>query len=145
MSDRDFEIGSKKFKLNKLNALKQFHIARRVTPILADLLPYLKDFKLALTVTSESEKLEQFAKIATPFMNGISKLSNADSELVLIGLLSCVEVQQSSGNWARIANDEMIMIQDLDLPVLLQAAGRGFIYNMKGFFDGLPAQLEARE
>ena len=55
-----------------------------------------------------------------------------------MGLLSSVEIKQSAGNWARIARDENLMIQDLDLGTMLQAAGRAFAYNLAGFFAIAP-------
>lgn len=135
MSDRDFEIGTRKFKLNKMDAFKQFHIVRRIGPILADLLPALKDIKkVSEGENSESDKLDQFARIATPLMTGLSKLSDEDSNKVLFGLLSSVEVQQGMGNWAKISTDTALMMNDLELPVLLQAAGKAFMFNLSGFF-----------
>lgn len=138
MSERDFEIGGRKFKLNKIDAFKQFHIVRRMAPLLADLLPAMKDAKSISESADESEKLDQLAKIAAPFMSGISKLTDVDADRVLFGLLSSVEVLQSSGNWARVASDSMLMMQDLELPVLLQIAGRALMYNLSGFFAALP-------
>ena len=138
MSDRDFSIGGRQFKLNKIDAFKQFHIVRRIGPILSDLLPALKDAKGSADKMSEDAKLDALAKIATPVMSGLSRLSDADSELVLYGLLASVEMQQDSGNWARVCNGTMLMMQDLELPVLLQIAGRAFIFNLSSFFAGLP-------
>jgi len=142
MSERDFEIGSRRFKLNKIDAFKQFHIVRRIAPILAYLLPALKDVQgvSANAELSESEKLDQFAKIAAPLMNGLSKLSDVDADKVLYGLLSSVEVQQATGNWAKVANESMLMMNDMELPILLQIAGRAFMFNLSGFFAGLPAK-----
>lgn len=139
VSDRDFEIGQRKFKLSKLDAFKQFHIVRRLGPLLADLLPAMKGVqKVQSSKLSEEEKFDQMAAMAAPFMTGLSKLSDADADLVLMGLLSSVEVQQATGNWARIAQSNMVMIQDLELPVLLQIAGRAFMFNLSGFFSALP-------
>jgi hypothetical protein len=139
MSTNDFEIGGRKFKLNKIDAFKQFHIVRRIAPILADLLPAMKSIQgVTKDTLSESDKLEEFAKIAAPLMTGLSKLSDEDSNRVLFGLLSSVEVQQGAGNWARVSTDSMVMIQDLELPLLLQIAGRAFMFNLSGFFAGLP-------
>ncbi len=139
MSERNFEIGSRKFKLNKIDAFKQFHIVRRLAPVLADLLPSLGRFKeISDNSISESEKLDRFAKLAAPFITALSKLSDEDSNRVLFGLLSSVEIQQESGNWAYVSTDSMLMMQDLELPVLLQIAGRAFIFNLSGFFAGLP-------
>lgn len=141
MTERDFEIGAKKFKLNKIDAFKQFHIVRRIAPILADLLPAMKDIQKVAKADSsmtETQKLEEFAKIGTPLMNGVSKLSDEDANRVLFGLLSAVEMQQSTGNWTKIATDSMLMIQDLELPVMLQIAGRAFAFNLAGFFSVAP-------
>ncbi len=142
MTDRDFEINGRKFKLLKIDAFKQFHIVRRIAPLLADLLPAMKDVKSvkSLESVSESEKLDQMAKVVGPVMMGLSKLSDADADLVLFGLLASVEVQQPAGNWARVSTNSMLMMQDLELPILLQIAGRAFAYNLSGFFTELPRQ-----
>ncbi len=142
MTEREFEIGGRKFKLCKISAFKQFHIVRRIGPLLSDLLPALKDASNIknLDALPEGGKLEHFAKIAGPIMTGLSKLSDADADLVLFGLLASVEVQQAQGNWAMVASGSLLMIQDIELPVMLQLAGRAFAYNLSGFFAGLPHQ-----
>lgn len=133
MSDRDFEIGGKKFKLLKIDTFKQFHVVRRIAPILAELLPAMKDGPAA-----KGTDLDKVAAFVSPIMNGLSKLSDADADFVLINLLSAVEVQQSAGNWAKVAQGGMLMIQDFELPVLLQIAGQSFMFNLSGFFGALP-------
>ncbi len=140
MSDREFSIGGRDFKLCKIDAFKQFHIVRRIGPLLSDLLPAMKDAEKLknLDALSESEKLDQIAKFAGPIMNGLSKLPDADADLVLFGLLASVEVKQAAGNWTKIASNSMLMIQDMELPVLLQLAGRAFLFNLSGFFGVLP-------
>lgn len=138
MSDREFSIGGRDFKLCKIDAFKQFHIVRRIGPMLSDILPALAQAKTDSDKMSDADKLSNIAKIASPVMNGLSKLSDADSELVLFGLLQAVEMKQTSGNWARVSNNSMLMIQDLELPVLLQLAGRAFVFNLSGFFSALP-------
>lgn len=142
MSDRDFTVGGREFKLSKLDAFKQFHIVRRMGPLLADLLPALKSAGQLKQIDgmSESEKLEQFAQFAAPFMKGLSKLSDSDADLVLFGLLSCAEMKQATGGWAKVATPSMLMIQDLELPALMTIAGRAFMFNLSGFFSALPRQ-----
>lgn len=140
MSDRDFEIGGRKFKLCKIDAFKQFHIVRRIGPLLSDLLPAMKGMQNQKNIEDlpEGDKLDLIAKFAGPIMNGLSKLPDADADLVLFGLLSAVEVQQAAGNWAKVSTSSMLMIQDLELSVLLQLAGRAFMFNLAGFFGALP-------
>lgn len=138
----EFKLGTRQFKMSKIDAFKQFHIARRISPILAEMLPAMQEMKNVskLGELSEEAKLEQIAKFVAPIMMGLSKLSDADSEFVLYGLLASVEVQQSGGNWAPIARGPMLMIQEFELPDLLQIAGRAFMFNLSGFFGALPRQ-----
>jgi hypothetical protein len=129
--DRDVIIGSAQFKLNKIDAMKQFHITRRLAPMLGEMITAAAKLKANGSQDDQLKSLE-------PVIAGISKLNDKDAEFVLFGLLASVEMQQVHGNWAKIANDNMLMIQNLELPVMLQLAGRSFMYNMAGFFNGLP-------
>lgn len=138
MADNSFEINGRSFKVSKINAMKQFHIVRRIAPILSELLPAMKDIaKTKVENLNEEQQLDMAAKVAGPVMEGLSKLSDKDSEFVLHGLLSAVEIQQEAGNWARMVQGDTLMFHDLELPLLLQAAGRSFMFNMTGFFGAL--------
>lgn len=140
MNERDFEIGPLKFKLNKIDAFKQFHIVRRLAPILGDMIPIAQKLhQLKKENLSEEQMFAQIAELSTPIFNGISKLSDADADKVLLGLCSAVEMQQTAqGGWARVSNGEILMFQNLELPQLMQIAGRAFAYNMAGFFASMP-------
>lgn len=144
----EFRIGAREFKVRKLDAFFQYHIARRVAPILADLAPVVKDLTAfsngQFDALPESEKLDGAMKFAAPVMLGLSKLSDADSEYVLHGLLSAVEVKNGPA-WVKISNGKVLLMQDMELPMLLQIAGRAFGYNMSGFFAGLPSTSPRRE
>lgn len=137
MSDREFDIGGRKFKLCKIDAFKQFHIVRRIGPIMSELLPAVASMakQKGARKLSDAESLEQAGKVFAPIMNGLSKLSDEDADRVLFGLLSSVEVQQSAGNWAKVSTDSMLMMQDMDLPTLVQAAGKAFMYNLGSFIS----------
>lgn len=139
MTERDFAIGDLKFKLNKLDPIRQFHIVKRCGPILSGLLPVMG--KIAKSAgnqsLSEHEKFEEMGFLAQPLLEGFSKLSDKDAEKVLFSLLSSVEMQQETGNWARIADENSLFFQNLELPMLFNAAGRAFVYNLASFFPGL--------
>lgn len=138
MSERDFETDGKKFKLNKIDAIRQFHIVRRIGPILSELAPALKGMagvRKSFEAMSEEEKFDQIATMMSPIMMGLSKLSDTDADRVLYGLLNSVEMQQAQGNWARVSTDSSLLLQDLELPLLMQVAGRAFMYNLAGFFN----------
>lgn len=128
------------FQISKLSAMKQFHITRRIAPLLSDLIPVAKSVnKNDIENMSEDERLDHVAKVITPVMDGLSKLNDKDAEFVLYSLLSCVEMKQKEyGSWVKISNGDNLQIQNLELPLLLQVAGHAFMFNLKGFFGGLP-------
>jgi hypothetical protein len=134
--ERTFELEGRKYQLSKIDAMKQYHIVRKIGPLLADLVSSMKDVvALKADGLTESQKLEEIAKVASPIMNGLSKLSDADSEYVLFRLLAAVEVEQPQfRTWAKVAVENGIMMQDLELPTLLQLAGKSLAYNLSSFF-----------
>lgn len=139
MSEREFSIDARKFKLNKIDAMKQFHIVRRIAPLLREFLPVMGTIaKAKVDLMSDEQKLDEFAKIANPLIEGLSKLSDADADFVLYRLLASVEVEQPEfRSWATIATEAGVKVQDLELPILLQCAGRALMYNLSGFFSSL--------
>jgi hypothetical protein len=136
-SERSFTAGGFNFKLLKVNALEQFHIVRRIGPLLSEIIPSLSQIKAKAEDTdklTEEQKLAEFGKILAPLMTGLSKLSDSDANFVLFRLLSAVEVEQKEfGSWTRIATHDGIKMQNIDLPILLQAAGRALMFNLSGF------------
>lgn len=140
MADRDFTFGGHQYKCNKINAMKQFHIARRMVPVLNGLapqIPELAKMEKSRSSMDEDQLLEMTAKFLTPIMDGMSKLSDADSEVVIHGLLASVEVNRH-GAWSYMSRDGRLVFEDIELPEMLYAAGRAFMFNMAGFFSVLP-------
>lgn len=136
----DFEIKGVKFKLHKIDAFKQFHIVRRLGPLLGDIIPVAQKLgKLDQEKITDQEKFDSFAQMISPIMNGLSKLSDADANVILLGLCSSVEMyQETSGNWGRVATSEILCFQNLSLPTLLQIAGKAFTFNLTDFFAIAP-------
>lgn len=134
--ERDFSFDGKNFKISKLNAFKQFHIARRVAPLMSRLLPVMAEIAKTLKNEkdmSEQERFDQIVKIGQPVLQGLSELPEKDADTLLKSLLAAVEMEQDAGNWAYIVVGENLMFQNLELSTLLAVAGRAFIFNLKGF------------
>lgn len=144
--DCDFEAGGRKFKLNKINALIQFHIVRRIGPLLSEFMPVMAQIsRKDVKGMSEQDKMVEFAKIASPILNGLSKLSDTDADYVLFRLLSAVEVHQEQFNvWSKVSSDTGILMQDLEFPILMQVASQSLIFNLKGFFSLLPQKASRK-
>lgn len=146
--DNSFEIDGAEFKVRKINAIKQFHIARRMAPMLAELTPAFKgiakvetDAKKSGKELSEEDKFDRFAEILGPVLIGASKISEEDSEKILLGLLEAVEIKHM-GSFAQVVRDNRLMIDTIELPTMLKCAAKAFMFNISGFFKGpLPKAL----
>lgn len=138
--ENSFELSGRQYKLRKIDAFQQFHIVRRIAPILSELLPAIGEIqKVSKTAKSETENFDQIAKILSPIMLGFSKLSDSEADKVLFGLLSSVEVQiAGTSGWTRVATPSSLMVQDMELSQMLNVAGRAFMFNLSGFFPVLP-------
>lgn len=141
MNERDFSISGREFRLSKIDPFKQYHVVRRLGPIMSDIAPVALKIQEGLKKAdqTEEEKFEVVIKLAAPIFKGLASLSDEDSNYLLLTLLSAAEVKQSpANNWARVARDGNLLIQDMDLPTMMQVAGRAFAYNLGGFFATAP-------
>lgn len=135
-------IDGREYKLNKINPMTQFHIVRRITPIMGKVLPLLVSVKSdasSFESIGETKQLDMLAKLATPVMEGLSSLSDADADFVLIRLLASVEMKDAStGHWFFIADGQVGMKYDtLELPLMINLAGRAFMHNLASFIHAL--------
>lgn len=133
----EFEFDGQSYRLSKLNTMVQHHVVRRISPILAELLPALQKAGTKKDAQDEAEMAAALADIGSPVMEGLSKLSDKDYEYVLLKLLSGVEIQQKDFKlWNKVANDSGIIYPDIvDFATSLMLAGRALSYNLTGFFS----------
>lgn len=126
----EFELEGHTYRANKIDARSQFHIVRRLAPVIGELVPALKGGK------GELDALP-------PLANAISKLSDADADYCLFGLLKALSRKQPQGTgWGPVTTGEQLMYDDITMPQMLQLAWRAFSHNMSGFFAALPSDLQ---
>lgn len=141
MTERDFTIGDTNFKLHKLDAFKQFHIARRIAPVLSKFIPVMNEiakFSKKGSKLTEDQKFDQIALMAKPILDGLAALSEEDANKLLLSLLAAVEMEQKPAGWAYVVRGDTLIFQTMELPTMLQLAGRSFMYNLGGFMSALP-------
>lgn len=129
---KDVELGGQTYRIGVIDAISQFHIARRLAPILGDLVPLVKE--------GRANGLEALAPMAA----SLARLSDADANYCLFGLLKVVQRKQPNGlGWGPVSTGEQLLYADLTMPAMLQLAGQAFSHNLAGFFDALPSDLNA--
>ena len=125
----EFEIGGHTYRANRMDARSQFHITRRLAPVFGELAPAMKGGAM---------------DAIAPLANAIAKLSDADADYILFGLLRSVSRKQPQGlGWAPVAVGDVIMFDDITMPQMIQIAWRALAYNLQDFFAGLPSGSSA--
>ena len=128
----EFEHKGVVYKAGKLNAMRQFHVVRRLAPLLA-------------TLTGSGIKPGQaedtLVALLEPLAELLGSMSDADAEYVLMACLSTAERKQAAGGWAKVVAGDQLMFEDIDMAAMLHIAWQVLQHNLSGFFAGLPQGL----
>lgn len=126
----EFKVNGIEYRAGRIDARKQFHIVRRLAPVLSELAP-------------AAGKPTAGVEVLTPLANAIAKLTDSDADYVIFGLLDCVKRKQDAGlGWAAVNTGTQLMFEDIDMPVMLQLAWQALKVNLSGFFSALPSDLK---
>ena len=86
----EFELEGRTYRANKIDARTQFHIVRRLAPVLGEIAPALQG-KGGLDALP-------------PLANAVAKLTDSDADYVIFGLLKAVVRKQDQGlGWGPVA------------------------------------------
>lgn len=146
------QVQDDKFKdyvFNKINAFSQFHIVRRLAPIIGELIAALSasvDLKSGKDLKAEDLNFDSIAKNLSPVMEALAKIPDSDVEYCIKELLRGVQRRQIGGALANVMtpNGAQFMFQDIeaDLTLMLGLAGKSLMTNLGGFINALPSGLK---
>lgn len=123
----DFTVNGINYKSQKMPAMQQFHVARRLMPLLSGL---SEAFRTGL------ENPEGAMEIIA---GAITKLSDADTEYVLNACLDLTS-RQDGQIWSRLRAGNRLMFEDIGMPEMLQIVFNVLQDNFANFLPGLPQQ-----
>lgn len=126
----EFELNGSDYICSNMDVKKAFHLSRRLTPVLAALIPVFKDGK-----SVDVEALSAFTDV-------ISSMKDEAAEECLMSLLSSVKKKEAKGNGLMpLVKNGNIMFDDLTLKQIYIIAYKSLVYNFKDFFVDLPFKL----
>lgn len=118
-------IKGKTYRAGRMDARRQFHVVRRLAPLLSGL------------TDLAALKSDPMAALG-PLAETIATMKDEDADYVLDACLEVTERQQAAGGWAKVMRHGSLMFEDLDMADMLRLAGAALVENLGGFFDGLP-------
>lgn len=144
----EFTLGEGTYRINKLNAFQQFHLSRKVAPIIPTLVPvFLKLQKSAKPKEGSDEQAAQnplsgdigsMAEMMQPFADAIAHMPDETAEFILSTCLSAVKRKQADG-WFDVwsSNQNVCMFDDIDLGVMMKLSFRVIVESLGPFLRGM--------
>lgn len=125
MAISEREIDGRKYRVESLNAMEQFHVVRRLAPVLHSALFFVgatmesvEAFKAGDKEKSNSAFVEaSFA--SKPLLIDLSRMEDSELEYVIHTVLKHVKVQQGS-SWAPLSVNNQLMFDDMGLVELFK-------------------------
>lgn len=144
----EFEIKGQLYRSGKLDAFKQFHVARRLAPLLSGVSSVLKGSALPPPTQkhdgdkSQSEEAPppapapDFADFLEPMADALAHMPDADCDFILFTCLGAAQRQQGNG-WAKIVatGTRSLMFEDIDMGVMINITLKVIQENLGSFFS----------
>ncbi|KAF1025803.1 MAG: hypothetical protein GAK29_01665 [Acinetobacter bereziniae] len=141
-------IGEHEYTIGRLNALDQFHVSRKIAPVIPTLMPIISEVaKGDFTKTIESIEqgdnnelgnLEPLAQALEPFMDAFAKMPEDDVNYIIHKCLSVVKRGSSI-----VCRGQSIMFDDLDMGQILPLVVAVIRVSLSNFIQGLLMKASA--
>ena len=129
----DFKIGEREFRSQKMSAMKQVHVGRKVLPFYGDMMATA--YKNGTSEADISAMLDRFKPIA----NALAEMKDEDAEYIINSCLDVTQIKQGS-IWSNMRSNGLLMFQDLEGFDLIKIASYVLQDNFARFFSGSPAE-----
>lgn len=142
MAEVEFAVSGQTYRTTKMNTFVQFHLARRVAPLMIPIAAQLGeggDLRQVLAAGG-GEPMMQFA---VPIIEAIGTMSDTDAENIIFPCLAVVQ-RQSGPAWSNVLaggglGSHAMMFDDITLPDMLQLVWKVLEVNLQAFFHAVPS------
>lgn len=156
--DRIVPFGGTNYRIGRLDPFVQFHVARRLAPILANLGTALKEAAPLLqskqatggtpeeaAASKDAEDFDALAVAIGPIAETLAKMSDEDVDYILHKCLAVCQRDIGGGKWApvQLRGGTRLMFEDIDLPTLMGLTINTIQDNLSSFFPTGPQSSAA--
>lgn len=141
-------VGGHDYTIGRLNALDQFHVSRKIAPVIPTLMPIITEVAkgdLSKTIESiesgsngELENLEPLAQALEPLMEAFAKMPEDDVNYIIYKCLAVVK----RGS-AIVCRGQTMMFDDLDMVQILPLVVAVIRVSLSNFIQGLLTKASA--
>lgn len=130
------EVKGLTYRIGQMDAVSQFHVTRRIGPLLATM-----GLSLSQLSTGMNLDMDDFAPILGPVTEMMAKMSDEDANYVIFTCLSVVARDQGGSKFAPITSSGHLMFEDIDMPGMLRLVIEVLKSNLGAFLQGLGAEV----
>lgn len=131
----EFEINGHNYRAEKLDAMKQWHVSRKLAPLIPVMLPAFLAMK---DLESMDEDLPGLANMLQPLANGLADMSDESSEYLINTCLTVVQ-RQVGTTWGRVWDipSKTPTFSDIDMLVMMKIVIQVIQDSLGSFISGL--------
>jgi hypothetical protein len=110
----EFEIDGKSYRIGKLSAFEQFHLSRKIAPLIPPLIPVFMELSKNGGITGD---LTNLPALIQPFADSLASMSDAAAEAILNICLSVLSRRADVGeSYVRVWHKDrkVFMFEDLN-------------------------------
>ena len=126
------DLGSNTYQIGTLSAMKQFHIMRRLAPMLATVGAGFASLK-------EAKGTEDFLPFLGPLSEVLAEMSDEQAEYIIKTCMEVVSRKQGDA-YQRMITQGQFVFQDLSMTEMIRLTVEVVKANMQGFFSELGAE-----
>ena len=129
--NNEIEISGMTYRVGKLNALAQFHVSRRLAPVMAAIGLSLQSLTLGINAD-----LTDFSAVLGPAAEVMAAMKDDDANYIIFTCLAQVS-RKDGERYAPVVNNGQFMYADIDLPVMLRLVVEVLRTNLGNFLQEL--------
>ena len=132
----DFIINNIEYRVEKLDAKTQFHLSRKIAPLLPKLLPVFVSISQKDKESILSGNIEELCSVLQPFTDSLAEIPDEQASFIYDTCLQNV-MRKTGKDYAKVVSGNSSMFHDIDLDVTIQIVIKVIWYNLGSFISGL--------
>jgi hypothetical protein len=132
----EFDFGGHQYRAEKLNAFQQFHVSRKIAPLIPAMIPVF--LSIEKMKGGFKDNLAQLSALLQPIADGIAALPDESAEYVISTCLAVVR-RKAVDNWTPVwsGSAKAMMFDDInDLGSIMPLVMRVIQDNLGPFISG---------
>lgn len=129
------EIKNQGYEIGSLPALTQFHVVRRLAPMIGAV-------GMDAATLKSAASLKDFSEFIAPVVDQLARMTDEDANYVIFSCLAVVKRKAASdGSLARVvaSDGRSLMFDDIDMTVMVRLVVEVLKVSLSGFFSELGA------